>query len=107
MDEWEGLFLWGLERVVAHRWFFLALLAAIFISASTLLEKETLLEARSLEVTLMLVFTNALMAIPFFFFVDFSRVDATVLGTIFLGTLFGTGALFLATKSLKHTAVSE
>ena len=88
-------------------WFLLAFVAALFTAGHTVLEKRAVSKGRTLEVSWMLALANAIFSIPVFWIADFSGVNLSVIGFIFIASLFGTGALFLATKSLKHTEVSE
>lgn len=88
-------------------WFILAFIVALLTSGHTMLEKRAVSQGRSLEVSWMLALVNMIFSVPIFLIADFSEISLSVVGYIFIASLFGTGALFLATKSLKHTEVSE
>lgn len=88
-------------------WFLLAFAAALLTAGHTMLEKKAVSEGRTLEVSWILALVNAIFSIPFFWFADFSGITLPVVGYIFIASVFGASALFLATKSLKHTEVSE
>lgn len=93
--------------IVIMNWFLLAFAAALLTAGHTMLEKKAVSEGRTLEVSWILALVNAIFSIPFFWFADFSGITLPVVGYIFIASVFGASALFLATKSLKHTEVSE
>jgi len=88
-------------------WFFLTIIAVIFIVIETALEKKTLIKARSLEFAAMFAFCNAIVLAPFIFVIDMSQLNITALGLIFLASIPSAGASLLVFKTIKHNQLSE
>lgn len=88
-------------------WFFLTIAAVFFIAIETVVEKKTLIRARSLEFAAMFAFGNVIVLMPFVFVADYSQISVSVLGMIFLAALPSAGASFLVFKTIKHNQLSE
>ena len=88
-------------------WFFLTIVAVLFIVIETIFEKKTLATARSMEFAAMFAFGNAIVLAPFVFVADLSQINIFVLGTMFLASLPSAGASFLIFKTIKHNQLSE
>lgn len=87
-------------------WFIFALLAAIFLSASTLVEKRSLERIHTIDLSVALAFTNLVLSLPFLFFVDISKItrDSTVV--IFGSAALAAAAFYLVAKGMRHLEIS-
>jgi drug/metabolite transporter (DMT)-like permease len=88
-------------------WFFLVITAVFLITFETVLEKKTLIVARTLEFAAMFAFGNALVLSPFLLVADLSQINLSVLGLTYIASLFSTGASLLVFKTIKHSELSE
>lgn len=88
-------------------WFFLTITAVLFIAIETVLEKKTLVLARSLEFAALFSFCNAIIAIPLIFVTDFSQINIFILGMIFLASVPSAAGSLLVFKTIKHNQLSE
>ncbi len=87
-------------------WFIFALLAALFVSASALVEKKALKTVHSIDLSSTLAFSNLIFALPFLFFVDFSKVEFHSMVVIFGSGLVAAIAFYLVAKAIRHMEIS-
>lgn len=88
-------------------WLFFAFLTAILVSFVNLFQKKILLHEHAMEYSATLAVANAVVALPLFFFVDFSKIDFTLLVFVFFTTIVGAFALLFIAKSVRHMEVSS
>ena len=87
-------------------WFVFSFISAILTSAAALVEKKALFKEHAMEFAAVLAFINGLIALPLFFFIDYSKIEPTAL-LILLGiTVMGAFAFFLIMKALRHMEVT-
>ncbi len=87
-------------------WFLFAFLAAVFLSASSLMEKRVLQKVHSGDFSVSLAIFNFILSIPFVFFIDFSAIKGFELLLIFVAALLGAIAFFLVAKGIRHLEIS-
>ncbi len=87
-------------------WFWYALLSALGVSATTLLEKKELKVQHSFEYAVLLAGANLLLALLLLPWVKWIFEPRLWLA-IYLASLLGTLALFLSAKALRHLNVSQ
>jgi drug/metabolite transporter (DMT)-like permease len=87
-------------------WYVYAFIAAILVALVTLIEKKTLKFEHSMQFAATLAFVNVIIAVPFFFFIDYSKLQFLPLVIVFFVSILGAVAFFLITRSVKHLDVS-
>lgn len=87
-------------------WFIFALLSAVFLSASSIVEKKTLKTVHTIDLSASLAFSNLIFALPFLFFVDFSKVELHSMIVIFGSGLVAAIAFYLVAKAIRHMEIS-
>ncbi len=87
-------------------WYIYALIAAILVAVSTLIEKKALLQEHAMEFTTILALANLLLAIPFFFLINYSKIHFTALFVLFINATIGAAALLYTAKGMRHMEVS-
>jgi len=68
-------------------WYFYSILAAILVSILSLIEKKTLFFEHAMQFSATLAFVNMIIAAPFFFVIDYSRLQFLPILIIFFGTI--------------------
>lgn len=87
-------------------WLAFALLAAVFLSASSIVEKKALKTVHSIDLSATLAFSNFFLALPFLFFVDFEKVELISLAFIFASAFVAAIAFYLVAKAIRHMEIS-
>ncbi|TAL48765.1 DMT family transporter [Patescibacteria group bacterium] len=87
-------------------WFIFALLSALFLSASTIAEKHALKRLHTIDLSAAVAFVNVILALPFLFFIDFSKVTLFSLALIFGSALAAAIAFYLVAKAVRHLQIS-
>lgn len=89
-------------------WFFLALCAALVVATTVLLEKKTLSVDRTIDFSLMLALTNAVLSVVVLLAAgDFRQIDLWTIVLIGALSVPVTMAFYLSMKVVKHAAMSE
>jgi len=87
-------------------WLVFAFLAAILISASSIVEKKTLLRQHAMEFSAAVSIFTLLITLPLFFFTSFQSLSLTIIFLIYVASLIGAIAFLLTAKALRHMAIS-
>lgn len=88
-------------------WPYLILIAVLFITAESVLEKKTLTVARTLEFASLFAICNVFFSLPLLYVSDFTNVNYGMVLLVFLSAIPSAGASLLIFKSLKHNELSE
>ncbi|MBN1376750.1 EamA family transporter [Candidatus Woesearchaeota archaeon] len=88
-------------------WLIYALLTAVLVSFSTLMEKKVLFKEHAMEFSAVLALFNMILALPFFLFVDFSKITLRPLVYMFLASIMAAVAFLLIIKAMRHMEVSS
>ena len=84
-----------------------AFLAAILTAAASVIEKKTLMREHALEFSTVLAMFNMILAIPFFFVIDYSKIVIFPLICTFFVSICGAVAFLLVSKSVRHMELSS
>ena len=84
-----------------------AFLAAILTAAASVIEKRTLMREHALEFSSVLAMFNMILAIPFFFLIDYSKIAIFPLVCTFFVSMCGAVAFLLVSKSVRHMELSS
>lgn len=87
-------------------WFIYAFLCALFLSASSVLEKRALRRVHAMDFAASLSIVQLICSVPFLFFFNFSELSGLLLLYIFISALFSAIAFFLVIKGTRHLEVS-
>ncbi|MFA6073262.1 MAG: DMT family transporter [Candidatus Woesearchaeota archaeon] len=87
-------------------WFFYAIIVAILASLLALMEKKELKREHAMQFSAALATICLIVAIPFFFFIDYSLLTWTHIWIIFFFSLIEALAFFFANKGVRHMEVS-
>ena len=87
-------------------WFIYAFLCAIFLSASSVIEKRILQKVHAMDFSVSISIVHLICSIPFLWFVDFSNLSGFLLLLMFITALFSASASFLVIKGTRHLEVS-
>lgn len=87
-------------------WLIYALICAFLTAGAALVEKKTLSYEHAMEFSANVALLNVLISLPFFFFIDYSRIDLRLLAMLFFITILAAVAFFLVAKSIRHMAIS-
>src|SRR3989338_7910031 len=88
-------------------WLFYALLAAIFTAFADITEKKILLKQHAMEFSAVLSIIILIISLPFFFFIDYAKLQFTPLILLFFSSIIGSIAFLLIAKSTRHMEISE
>jgi uncharacterized membrane protein len=88
-------------------WFFIALFSAFLSAFAAITQKKVLFNLGALEFSFLLAITNLLFSIPFFFFIDYSTLNATNIFVLFIKSFLGVGAFLSVMISLKNLDISN
>lgn len=87
-------------------WISYAFLCALLLSASSIIEKRVLTKVHSVDYSAALAVLNLIFTIPFFFLVDFSRVNGFLLLLMFTSGFLATASFFLVARGTRHLDIS-
>jgi drug/metabolite transporter (DMT)-like permease len=87
-------------------WFSFALIAAILVSATSLLEKRALKVEHAAEFSAVLAVMNAIISIPLFFMYGVPNLTVRGFLIILLVSVLGSIAYLLSAKSVRHLDIS-
>lgn len=88
------------------KWFLFAILSALFLSASSLIEKKSLKRVHSIDLSVATGFVNLIFSIPFLFFIDWSNVNNASLLIIVGSSLLTSMAFYMIAKAMRHMEIS-
>lgn len=88
-------------------WYLVALVAAFFSACAAILEKKILFREKALSLSFILGLFNLILAIPFFFFIDYGMVSYSALGVLFFKSVLGALAFLLVMQGIKSLEISE
>ncbi|OHB01106.1 MAG: hypothetical protein A3E94_00640, partial [Candidatus Zambryskibacteria bacterium RIFCSPHIGHO2_12_FULL_44_12b] len=87
-------------------WFFLALISALFLSGSALVEKRGLRKVHSVDFAAAVSLWGLVFSVPFLFFIDFSVFSPRVVIFIGASAFVATTAFVLVAKGFRHLDIS-
>lgn len=87
-------------------WYILALIAAVLVSVSTIIEKKTLQGEHAMEFSTLFALVNFCLALPFFLMIDYSRLAVVPLAILLLNSVIAATALLYTAKGLRHMDIS-
>ncbi len=88
-------------------WIFYAFICAILAAAALIIHKRTLIRQHAMDYSAGLAVVNLIFALPLFFIIDMSQLQAVPVAAIFFVTILGAVAFLLVSKSVRHMDVSE
>lgn len=88
-------------------WALYAIVAAILVSATTLIEKKTLQGEHAMEFSTIFAIVNCCLSLPFFVVIDYSRLSVSSMLILFLNSILGAISLLYTAKALRHMDVSS
>jgi len=88
-------------------WYLVALLSAFFSACAAILEKKILFKEKALSMSFILALFNLVLAVPFFFFIDYSLLSFVSLGVLFFKSVLGAFAFLLIMKGIKSLEISK
>jgi uncharacterized membrane protein len=89
------------------QWYFLALIAAFFSATAAIVEKKVLFKEKALGFSATLALLNLVIAIPFFFFIDFSVLTTSGLLVLFIKSILGALAFLCVMLGIKNLELSN
>lgn len=89
------------------QWYFLALIAAVFSAMAAIIEKKVLFKEKALSFSVTLALLNLIIAIPFFFFIDFSILTPPGLIVLFIKSILGALAFLFVMLGIKNLEISK
>ncbi|MDE1810957.1 MAG: EamA family transporter [Candidatus Micrarchaeota archaeon] len=88
------------------QWYYLAILAAIFTAASTLIEKYALKEEHATQYSASLSVIGAIVPLVFIPFATLANINLTTVVIIYLSSFFGSWAYLVQARLYKHSNIS-
>ncbi len=88
-------------------WYIIALIAAFFSASAAILEKKILFKEKALSLSLILAMFNLVLAIPFFFFIDYTLLSASGISVLFFKSILGAVAFLFVMKGIKNLDISK
>jgi drug/metabolite transporter (DMT)-like permease len=88
-------------------WWILALISALFSGSAAIIEKKILFKEKALSFTALLALFNLILALPFFFFVDFSVLTTTGILVLFFKSILGAIAFLCVMQGIKDLELSS
>ncbi len=82
-------------------------MAAFFSAAAAILEKKILFKEKALSLSLILSLFNLILAIPFFFFIDYPSITSQGLLVLFFKSILGAVAFLFVMKGIKNLEISK
>ncbi|MBN2052238.1 EamA family transporter [Candidatus Woesearchaeota archaeon] len=86
-------------------WLVFAFLSAVLISASSIVEKKTLLKQHAMEFSATVSIFTMIITLPFFFLFPIKPSVPTII-IIYVASLIGAVAFLLTAKAMRHIAIS-
>jgi len=88
-------------------WHILALTSAFFSAAAAIAEKKVLFKEKALHFSVLFAVFNFLLAIPFFFFINYSLLTSSGLLVVFIKSIFESLAFLCVMIGLKNLEISN
>jgi len=88
-------------------WFFIALLSSFLSAFAAITQKKVLFNLKPLEFSFLLSVVNLVFSIPFFFFINYSSIDAENLAFLFVKSVIGALAFLCVMNALKNLQISN
>ena len=88
-------------------WYFLALISAFFSATAAIIEKKVLFKEKALGFSVALALLNLIIAIPFFFFINFSTLTTAGLLVLFIKSFLGALAFLCVMIGIKNLEISK
>lgn len=88
-------------------WYILALISALFSATAAITQKKILFEEKALSFTVILALFNLVIAIPFFFFIDFSTLSTSGLIVLLIKSILEGSSFLLVMLGIKNLELSR
>jgi drug/metabolite transporter (DMT)-like permease len=88
-------------------WYILALISAFFSAAAAIFEKKALFKERAVTFSTLFALFNLLLAIPFFFFINYSLLTTSGLVVVFVKSILESLAFLCVMIGLKNLEISK
>jgi len=88
------------------QWYLLALISAFFSAAAAIYEKKALFKEKAIGFSTLFAIFNLLLAIPFFFFINFELVTSSALLVLFFKSILGAAAFLCIMYAIKNLELS-
>ena len=88
-------------------WYILALIAALFSASAAIVEKKVLFKEKALSFSTTLAIFNLILAIPFFFFIDQSKLTTINLLVLFFKSILAALAFLCVMIGIKNLELSR
>jgi drug/metabolite transporter (DMT)-like permease len=88
-------------------WELIALTSAFFSAVAAVLEKKILFKEKAFTMSFILALFNFVLAVPFFFFVDYSLVTSSALMVLFFKSILGAAAYLLVLMGMRRLEISQ
>lgn len=88
-------------------WYFLALISALFSATAAITQKKVLFKEKALSFTFILSVFSLIIAVPFFFFIDFSKLSSLGLIVLFIKSALEAGSFFCVMLGIKSLELSR
>lgn len=89
------------------QWYFLALISALFSATAAITQKKVLLKEKAISFTTILAFFNLIIAIPFFFFINFSQITTQGLFILFIKSVLEAASFIFVMIAIKNLELSR
>jgi len=88
------------------QWYLLALISAFFSATAAIYEKKALFKEKAIGFSTLFAIFNLLLAIPFFFFINFELVTSSALLVLFFKSILGGAAFICVMQAIKNLELS-
>jgi drug/metabolite transporter (DMT)-like permease len=88
-------------------WFFIALLSSFLSAFAAISQKKVLFNLNPVQFSFHLSIANLILSIPFFFFIDYSTINASNLSVLFIKSVIGVVAFLCVMTALKNLQISN
>ena len=88
-------------------WYLFALTSAVFSAIAAITQKKVLLKEKAISFTTILAFFNLIIAIPFFFFIDFSTLSTPGILILLLKSFLGATSFLFDMLGIKNLELSR
>jgi len=88
-------------------WFVYAISSALLVALASMVEKKVLIREHAAELTATLGLIGFVMALPFFWFIDYKNLSLIPLVVLFFTSSLGLAGYLLVAKAMRHMDLSE
>lgn len=88
-------------------WYLLALISALFSATAAIVQKKILFKEKAINFATTLAIFNLILAIPFFFFIDFGTINLTNISVLFFKSILGAGAFLFVMRGIRSLELSS